>query len=144
MDVAGHPARGRSASRHRRRADQPPAASTVIAWSIEAGEQFLTCICTCVWRWGCPWLACPAGRRADRRTGRLRELQDRHLPLLPTASRPVRQKPTARMVAPAGNWPRLALSTLTSVSPEGGQPDTRVPLVVTTVKPEVLASDTSP
>src|SRR5580698_8055964 len=51
--------------------------------------------------------------------------------------------PTAKMVAPAGNWPGLAWGTMTSVSPEVVT-GTRVPLDVTRVKPAVLASATVP
>src|ERR1022692_561763 len=47
------------------------------------------------------------------------------------------------MAAPAGNWPRLALASLTTVSLEVVT-GTRVPPDVTTVKPAVLASDTVP
>jgi hypothetical protein len=45
------------------------------------------------------------------------------------------------VLAPACNWPTLALNTLTTVRPEVVT-GTRVPAEVTTVKPAVLASDT--
>jgi hypothetical protein len=51
--------------------------------------------------------------------------------------------PTAKMLARACSWPRLAWGTTTSVSLEVVT-GTRVPPDVTRVKPVVLASDTVP
>ncbi len=51
--------------------------------------------------------------------------------------------PTAKMVAPACSWPRLAWGTTTSVLAEVVT-GTRVPPDVTRVKPAALASDTVP
>src|SRR5580692_4166397 len=103
-------------------ADQPPAASTS---SIEAGEQFLTCtcrpcarVCTCT---GACSAGPPGGPPGALAGGGAR------IATTPTAdsvpSGPA--EPMARVLAPTGNWARLALG-------------------VTTVKPAVLASATVP